>query len=111
MNRPDGAERCELEILDPSGHVTLRWTPDDPESVARAEAEFNRMRDAGFAFFVSESPDADRVEDLDDEMRARGEMDGRLEQVRRKKEPKPEKTRTFRPRASRTVAVAPMRGG
>lgn len=88
---------CEMEVLDPSGHVTLKWDPDDPESVKKAEAEFGKMRDAGFAFFSSASVDADKVEEMDP---AAGSLDGRLEQVRE-----------FKRRARRTTAVPPMRGG
>lgn len=99
-------ETCTLEVLDPTGHLTLEWKPDDPESVKRAEAEFERLQAAGFAFFTSASPDADRVEALDDELRAKGELDARLEQTRELKQ-----TRKFRKRARRTVAVPPQAGG
>lgn len=90
---------CEMEVLDPSGHVTLQWDPDDPGSVKKAEAEFERMRGAGFAFFTSASVDADKVEEIDASV---GALDGRLEQVR-------EFTRVRR--ARRTTAVPAMRGG
>jgi hypothetical protein len=88
---------CEMEILDPTGHVTLRWDPDDPASVAKARVEFESMRAAGFAFFASASVDADEVEGVDP---SASSLDGRLRQVR-----------SFRKRARKTVAVAPMRGG
>lgn len=88
---------CELEVLDPTGHVTLQWDPDDPGSVKKAEAEFDRLREAGFTFFTSASPDADQVEELG---AAAGSLDGRLEQ-----------TSTFKKRARRTTAVPAMRGG
>lgn len=93
------AEHCEMQVLDPSGHVTLVWDPDDPESVKKAEAEFEKMHAAGFAFFTSGSVDADRVEGLDP---ATGSLDARLEQAR-----------SFRRvrRSRRTVAVPPMAGG
>jgi hypothetical protein len=99
---------CDLEVLDPTGHVTLQWDPDDPESVARAEAEFKRLQDAGFAFFTSSSPDADQVEALDDDLRARGALDARLVV---KREPVVEQVQEFPRRRRRTVAVAPMQGG
>lgn len=92
---------CAMEVLDASGHVTLWWDPDDPESVQKAEAEFQRMQDAGFAFFTDESPDAEPVSEMDDTVRARGDVEGRFVQ----------QTRTFKPRARRTVAVRQMRGG
>lgn len=82
----------EMEVLDATGHVTLRWDPADPESVAKARAEFDRMRGAGFAFFTTTAVDA-----LDP---AAGTIDGRLEQ-----------TQEFRPRSRRTLAVAPLKGG
>lgn len=88
---------CELEVLSSAGHVTLQWDPDDPGSVKKAEAEFERMRQAGFAFFTSASVDADKVDELD---ASAGSVDGRLEQ-----------TRTFKKRARRTVAVPRMAGG
>ena len=88
---------CEMEVLDPSGHVTLQWDPGDPGSVKKAEAEFERLRAAGFAFFASASVDADEVDELDP---TAGSMDGRLQQVKR-----------FNKRARRTAAVPPMRGG
>jgi hypothetical protein len=91
---------CEMEVLDPSGHVTLQWDPDDPESVKKAEAEFERLRAAGFAFFASASVDADEVDELDANV---GSLDGRLQQLAQVKR--------FNKRARRTAAVPPMRGG
>lgn len=88
---------CELEVLDPSGHVSLQWDPNDPVSVQKAEAEFDKLRDAGFAFFASASVDADRVDEMDP---SAGSLDGRLEQ-----------TKVFRKTARRITAVPAMRGG
>lgn len=90
---------CTMEVLDPSGHVQLVWDPENPESVKKAEAEYEKLKEAGFAFFASASVDADKVEEFDP---AHGPLDGRLEQVRSFKKVA---------RARRTTAVPPMRGG
>lgn len=89
---------CELEILDPTGHVTLEWSPDDPESVEKARAEFERLTAAGFAFFTTSEEVAESIEPGDGLLLA-------------KLQPKLEQTREFRPRRRRTTAVPPMRGG
>jgi hypothetical protein len=91
---------CELQIMDGSGHLTLSWDPADPETIARAEAEFERLKAAGYAFFATPaSPHP--VEALSAEaLAASGALDVR-----------PEKVKEFHPRRSRTVAVRPMVGG
>ena len=86
---------CAMDIMDKSGHLTLLWNPDNPESVAKAQDEFDRLRDQGYAFFVAGDPDAEVSALAGD-----GTLDVR-----------PIQTKTFRPRAKRTVAVRPMRGG
>jgi hypothetical protein len=101
---------CTLEVLDPSGHVTLQWDPDDPESVARAEAEFKRMQEAGFAFFTTASPDAAAVKKMTKKQKARGSLDGRFIEEAEPAEAL-EQTTTFKPRRRRTVAVRQMAGG
>jgi hypothetical protein len=40
-----------MQIMDPTGHTTVTWNPDDRESVADARREFNRLRDAGYSAF------------------------------------------------------------
>lgn len=97
---------CWMEILDPSGHVTLQWDPDDPEAVKRAEAEFSRMQEAGFTFFTTASPDAAKIKKLDAK---RGAVDGRL--IEEEPTEELEQTTTFKPRRRRTVAVRQMAGG
>lgn len=99
-----------LEVLDPTGHVELRWDPADPDSVKRAEAEFNRMQDAGFTFFTTASPDASKVKKLTKKQKERGTLNGRfIEEAEPAEEF--EQVREFKPRRRRTVAVRQMAGG
>jgi hypothetical protein len=91
---------CEMEILNGDGHLTLSWDPDDQVSVARAQAEFERLLAAGYAFFA-EPASAVRVKRLT----PAGWTKVRALDVR------PEQIREFTPRARRTVAVRPMVGG
>lgn len=42
-----------IEYLDVSGHLALTWDPGIPESVERARAEFDQLRQAGYQFFVA----------------------------------------------------------
>jgi hypothetical protein len=99
---------CAMEVLDATGHLTLEWDPDDAESVKRAEAEFEKLRQAGFSFFTSAGPDASRVLDIDDELSGRGKLDARLVDTR---QTEMVQTRKFPRRKQRTVAVRQMRGG
>lgn len=90
---------CEMEVLDHTGHLTLSWDPDDQASVERAQQEFERLRAAGYAFFVSTEPDAGQVKRLKPQALSEpGWLDVRA-------------ARVFEPRARRQVAVRPMRGG
>lgn len=91
-----------LETLGPSGHVSMTWNPDDPDDLARAKAEFARLKAAGFVFFEADAaPDAMPPGDQRaGPMLARGA--GRLD-VRRVEVPSPT--------ARRTVATRPLQGG
>jgi hypothetical protein len=80
-----------LEVLDPTGHVTLTWDPNDPDAVRTAEDEFERLKTAGFAFFVNDAET--------DALGESGTLDVR-----------PAAAQTLR-RRGRTVAVRPMVGG
>lgn len=52
-----------LQILDSSGDLTLTWNPEDPEDVARARAEVDRLKAAGYTFFaVVGATGADEIE-------------------------------------------------
>ena len=53
----------ELYILDASGHLTLTWNPDDAADVARARAEVENLRAAGYSFFAIEG--AEGVDELE----------------------------------------------
>lgn len=91
---------CELHVMDGSGHLTLSWDPGDPATVANAQAEFDRLKAAGYAFFATPtSPHP--VESLTAAaLETAGTLDVRPEQIK-----------AFNPRASKTVAVRPMVGG
>lgn len=93
--------RHEMLIPDASGHLTLTWSPTDPESVAIARAEFERLKALGYAFYVSADAAAGRVVGLKDAALSRaGALDVR-----------PDVTREFQPRRRRTVAMRPLVGG
>lgn len=92
---------CTMDVPNGSGHLTLTWDPDDPPSVERARATFDELKAKGYAFFVSPEPTAARIKNLKaPALTVRGELDVR-----------PEIVKEFRPRARRTVAMRPMRGG
>lgn len=95
---------CMLEVMDPTGHLTLSWNPDDPESVAKAGAEFERLKEAGYAFFSTTDENAAGVKRLTKKVLT----ESRSLDVR---PAEPTQTKTFNARARRTVAVPPMRGG
>ncbi len=40
-----------MNIMDSSGHTTVTWDPENPDSVRDAEREFNRLVGEGFAAF------------------------------------------------------------
>ena len=92
-----------IEVLDPSGHLTLEWDPDDPQSVAAAEAEWEKLKDAGFAFFA----DGEEAGGLDAGVRPRGKVEARVVQV----QAEAVKPRRGRRGPRRAAAVPPMRGG
>jgi hypothetical protein len=92
------AMACTLEVLNADGHLTLNWDPDNPDEVQKAKAEFEALKAAGFAFFRE-----------DREVRRLGRS-GALD-VKAGEAPPVAKAREFEPRAARTVAVRPMRGG
>ena len=82
-----------LEVLDPSGHLTLTWNPEDAASIKEAKNEFDRLKEQGYAFFVGDQAVKN--------WKAAHES-GRIVTVR---------ATEFDPEAERTVAVKPMRGG
>lgn len=41
-----------LEVLGSSGHITVTWNPEDPAEVAKARAEVESLRAAGYSFFA-----------------------------------------------------------
>lgn len=87
-----------LEILDPSGHLTLSWDPDDEATVRLARETFDRLKAAGYAFFATPETKTE-IKSLKPAAFARASgLDVRL-------------VRDFQPRARRTLAVRPMQGG
>lgn len=85
-----------MEILDPqAGHISLEWDPDDRDSVKRAREEFDRLKQAGYAFYST--PDEKERK--------------RLQAKDGKYDVRPAMTREFQPRSRRTIARPPMRGG
>ncbi len=124
---------CEMQVMDPSGHLSLTWDPGDAPSVARARAEFDRLKAEGWAFFTTAEtptpvpvfntrgrPPAWRSEgalDLAPERRGDTRVDSKESRAAERLDAKlstdshPVRTRTFQPKAERTVAVRPMRGG
>jgi hypothetical protein len=93
---------CTMEVLDSSGHLTLEWDPNDQASVARAQAEWEKLKAAGFAFFA-EGTEAESIE----AGRIRGSVEARIVQV----EPEAVQPKRRRGRPRKTVAVPPLRGG
>jgi hypothetical protein len=88
--------------MDATGHVQISWDPSDDESVKGAEAEFVRLKEAGFSFFTSADPGAPRLVSgpLANPKLTHAEVYARLERVSE-----------FKAVKQRTVAVRPMRGG
>lgn len=41
----------EMQIMDPTGHTTVKWNPNDDDDVAVAEATFNQMTAKGYSAF------------------------------------------------------------
>jgi hypothetical protein len=44
-----------MEVMDRTGHTTVTWDPENPDSVRDAEREFNRLRDEGYSAFRMEA--------------------------------------------------------
>jgi hypothetical protein len=73
----------EMEILDPTGHVTVRWDPDDKAEVATARQTFDEMTKKGYQAF------------------RRGEKKGE----------RGERLTTFDPKAKRVLLFPQLQGG
>lgn len=41
-----------LEVLNRSGHLTLKWNPEDPEDVAKAREAVAALKAEGYTFFA-----------------------------------------------------------
>ena len=103
----------ELYVLDASGHLTLTWNPDDAADVARARAEVENLRAAGYGFFAIEG--AEGVDELE---RGKGHLVvRRAEQVvpdapaKRRGRPPGSKNAPKPESAKKHVAVRQLRGG
>lgn len=44
-----------MDIMDRTGHTTVTWDPNDPQSVADAQREFDRLRRDGYSAFRMEA--------------------------------------------------------
>lgn len=44
-----------MNIMDHTGHSTVTWDPNDPQSVADARREFERLRRDGYSAFRMEA--------------------------------------------------------
>jgi hypothetical protein len=96
-NLPVNSEAHVLDIPDPSGHLSLTWNIDDPASVATAEAEFNRLKAAGYTFYTTDGREIARLT-LPSVLEEQNVLDIRI-------------AKQFEPKAKRTVAMRPMKGG
>ena len=107
-----------LQVLGRSGHTQIEWEPDDEAATEAARREFEALKAAGFLLFVvteaTEFPaDAGKVTaqlasapDVEPAKTPEPVEGVKLSRGRTGKQ-----TRSFQPKAKRTVAVAPMRGG
>ena len=50
-----------IEVLGLGGHISLEWNPDDPADIERARADVQRLTEAGYAFFITETEPADAI--------------------------------------------------
>jgi len=50
----------EMRVMGPEGDITIKWDPNDAESVAKAEAEFEHLKTAGMEFFTPGSGKGNR---------------------------------------------------
>lgn len=100
----------EMQILSEEGHLSLTWNPDKPDEIDRARDEFNRLKKVGYAFFAT--PDEDSPEVAKFGKSGYPVKAGRLEaRIGDSGLVMPEQVTEFKPKARRTVAVRPMRGG
>lgn len=95
-----------MEVLDPTGHLSLTWDPQDGASVDKARADFQRLKEAGYAFFVDQVEDAAEVERW---KTGRGRKPALV--TAGSLDVRPVQTKEFQPLARRTTAVPPLRGG
>lgn len=97
-----------MDVLGPTGHVTLEWNPNDKDAVREAEKEFERLKAAGYIFYSVPV----RMDDFDGH-------GGRASAVFADDAPEADEenalpegpVRKFNARSRRTVARPPMRGG
>jgi hypothetical protein len=106
-----------MEVLDPTGHLSLTWDPEDEASVAKARAEFERLKAAGYTFYsvpVRLNAFGERAGEVSVEVGAvPAPPDAPAPKRRgfgRRKQPEGP-VKEFEPKSERTVATPPMRGG
>lgn len=95
-----------IEVLNGSGHLSMKWDPADPEEVARARAEALHLYEAGYSFFLVDDTPADPIAAGRGELVVRRmEADDVVPQLAEaESEGKPK-------RAKRAVAIQRMAGG
>lgn len=54
-----------MRVLNEKGDITVEWNPDDPESVAKARAEYDRLKEDGYEFYEVEEKKGKRVKRWD----------------------------------------------
>ena len=47
----------EMHVMDPTGHTTVNWDPDDSDSIKVARDTFNEMTGKGYRAFEVKSAD------------------------------------------------------
>ena len=101
-----------IDVLNGSGHLTLEWDPNDEAAVARARAEVESLRAAGYSFFLTEDEPADAIAAGRGKLLVKRTDDpvGDLSEPEPEDAPVVKQKRRGRP-PREAVAVRPMRGG
>lgn len=95
----------ELRVLDVTGDIKIVWDPADEASLAKAREEVERLKAAGYTFFLVDGTPGD-VEG------ANGELSARYVSPEELTEAAPAEKRGRKGVPNRqAVAVRPMRGG
>lgn len=93
-----------IQVVPRESRAVFRWDPANPEAVANARHEFERLQRDGYVLFALTEQPGTSIE-----RRAAGFEASSGSFVARS--PAPTRTEVFSPDATRIVAVRPMRGG